>query len=619
MKNLFAKEAILLLLILLYSFSSIGQKAKTYELDEIDISTSRVKSTMSETFKSVIIITKNDIAQMPVQNLEDVLEYFAGIDIRQRGIYGVQSDISIRGGSFEQTLILLNGVKVSDPQTAHHNMNLPIPLDQIERIEILKGPGARVYGQNAFAGAINIITKTSDRKSIHISTAIGEHKYNKESLSLSFPINKYHQNLTYSTSGSAGYKLNTDFRNHQLFYQATLNNVFNVNMGYVDKSFGANGFYTNLFPWQWEHTKTSFINLAWKGKSKINFEPKLHYRNNQDEFLLKRDTPSFYMNQHTTHIFGADFNAEFSSQIGKTSVGGDSRSEYIYSSSLGNHNRTNLGLFVEHKFIFKKLVVSPGAYANWNSSNDFSIFPGIDAGYQLGAFAEIFANMGKTYRTPSFTELYYNSPANIGNADLKAEEATSFELGYRYKKEKYSFSITGFRRNATNLIDWVRKSDTLAWKVVNLTRVNTTGLEAELKLFPQKIFNKNTFLQGVYINYTYLDANQLTSEYLSKNVLDYLQHQLIASVFYHISPKLHQSWKIRFEDRIGYEAHTLFDSRISYNTEKTRFYVEASNLFGITYYEFGGLEMPGRWIRLGVDIKLNLKINKKKSQPFESG
>ena len=202
---------------------------------------------------------------------------------------------------------------------------------------------------------------------------------------------------------------------------------------------------------------------------------------------------------------------------------------------------------------------------------------------------------------------------------MKAEEATSFELGYRYKKEKYSFSITGFRRNATNLIDWVRKSDTLAWKVVNLTRVNTTGLEAELKLFPQKIFNKNTFLQGVYINYTYLDANQLTSEYLSKNVLDYLQHQLIASVFYHITPKLHQSWKIRFEDRIGYEAHTLFDSRISYNTEKTRFYVEASNLFGITYYEFGGLEMPGRWIRLGVDIKLNLKINKKKSQPFESG
>ena len=146
--------------------SSDSLQIKGYELDEVVFTAGRTPIEAQQAARIVTVITKSEIERAPAQNLNDLLRYIAGVDIRQRGPLGAQADISIRGGTFDQTLILLNGGNITDPQTGHHNLDLPIDVESIERIEILQGPSAKSFGPNAFNGAINIIT--GNTKSNHI-------------------------------------------------------------------------------------------------------------------------------------------------------------------------------------------------------------------------------------------------------------------------------------------------------------------------------------------------------------------------------------------------------------------------------------------------------------------
>ena len=129
------------------------------KLDEIILNTSRIDIPFSENSRSIQIISSNEIKKRNPKNLIELLKQISGIDIRQRGINGQQADLYIRGGTFDQSLILIDGVKLDDPQTGHHSLNLLLPIEMIERVEIIKGPASRIYGQNAFTGAINLVTK----------------------------------------------------------------------------------------------------------------------------------------------------------------------------------------------------------------------------------------------------------------------------------------------------------------------------------------------------------------------------------------------------------------------------------------------------------------------------
>ncbi|HMA87091.1 MAG TPA: TonB-dependent receptor plug domain-containing protein, partial [Desulfosalsimonadaceae bacterium] len=152
------------------------QAAERYhELDPVVVTGSHAPARLSEYGVSVSVITREDIAVLPADNFTDVLEHVNGVDVRQRGAGGVQTDIGIRGASFEQTLIMVDGVAISDPQTGHHNMNLPVTLSDIERIEVVKGPAARIYGPNAMGGVINIITRDVKENAIGGRAAYGEH------------------------------------------------------------------------------------------------------------------------------------------------------------------------------------------------------------------------------------------------------------------------------------------------------------------------------------------------------------------------------------------------------------------------------------------------------------
>ena len=232
----------LVTLILLLSFNYCFSQKDTVNLRETIITDTKPASLYSEKSRIVQVINREEIAKAPVQSINELLEYAINVDVRNRGANSVQSDIGIRGGSFEQTLVLLNGVKINDPQTGHHTMNIPVELSDVERIEILEGPGSRIYGVNAFAGAINIVTNTQTDNFVKLSAGGGEYQTYNTNAAISFNNGKSHNYLSISKKTSDGYINNTDYNIGNIFYQSDLNTnagKATVQFGYTNKKFGA--------------------------------------------------------------------------------------------------------------------------------------------------------------------------------------------------------------------------------------------------------------------------------------------------------------------------------------------------------------------------------------------
>ena len=156
--------------------SAIRDSIPEQELEEIIVTGSKAELTLNQTAKLVTIITRDEIARQPVESVSDLLKSIVGLDVRQRGPNGVLSGIAVRGGTFEQTAVLLNGANLTNPQTGHYNLDLPINLSDIERIEIIQGPTSLLYGAGAFSGGINIVTKKNSGDGLSLEAKGGMHK-----------------------------------------------------------------------------------------------------------------------------------------------------------------------------------------------------------------------------------------------------------------------------------------------------------------------------------------------------------------------------------------------------------------------------------------------------------
>ncbi|MDX1701076.1 MAG: TonB-dependent receptor plug domain-containing protein, partial [Melioribacteraceae bacterium] len=284
-----------------------------FKMDSIVVSANRIPTLTTNVGRNIGIISNYDIEFLPSLDVQGLLDNRSGIDVKERGPEGVQADISIRGGSFEQTLILIDGIRLSDPQTGHHNMNLPISISQIERIEIIKGQGSRIHGANAFSGVINIIPKNGDLNSLSIDASGGENSYFKLGIGGSYKLGNTSHNISFSRSRSDGYRSNTEFEN----YSVSMNNSYKLSnsviktiFGYTSKDFGANSYYTIRFPDQAEKTKTLLAAATAELKLQdFTLFPKVYWRNNRDEFVLFKNNPSFYKNNHETDVYGGELQA----------------------------------------------------------------------------------------------------------------------------------------------------------------------------------------------------------------------------------------------------------------------------------------------------------------------
>ncbi len=587
------------------TLSSItAQDSPEYKMSEIIVTAGRAPLTFSSLARSVVLMDEYKIKSIPVNNIQDVLKYIGGVDFKSRGVEGVQGDVSIRGGTFEQTLILLNGMRMSDPQTGHHNLNIPVSLDNVERIEILKGQGSRIFGPNAFSGAINIITKKSSSPFLSLSVLGGDHSLYETGIAASYPIGITSNSVSFAKKKSDGYRLNTDFdiTNFSLQHNITTK-PYNVNLffGYNDKKFGANSFYSNLFPNQWEHTTTKLLNGSVDfSLGEFTLSPKMFWRRNDDDFFLDHNRPDWNRNIHQTNSYGAEIQSSLKTQFGTTSFGGEIGKDQITSSNLGEHSRTRGGFFAEQIFEpFKNLSSSVGFFVYNYSGIGWKFWPGIDISYSLNENSKVFASVGKAFRMPTFTDLYYKSPANIGNPDLKYEETTNYEIGFSFRQNIVQTDISVFLKDGKNLIDWVRPNNQSPWHVENVTSVKTYGAEISFSINVINWLGSSAF-KKVELSYAYLTADRSASNFASKYLLDHLRHQLIAGITNDLPFEILQNWSLRFQDRVNLTSQFTIDTQLQKRINSFEIFIRVTNIFDKIYSDFSGVELPGRWFSAGL-------------------
>ncbi|NJO88029.1 MAG: TonB-dependent receptor [Chloroflexia bacterium] len=502
---------------LLNAFNTVAQ-IDTIKIQDITVSAYKTPVSFADAARVINIISSKEISEAPLTSVQDALKSVMNVDLRERGVYGVQTDLNIRGGSFEQNVVLINGVKMTDPQTGHFQMNLPIDLMDIDRIELLHGASSSLYGNNAFSGAVNFITGSDNENHIRTGILAGEYGLFSGNLSASLSIKNFKNYFSVSKKVSDGYVKNTDFNILNLFYKGKLITKaghLQMQAGFLDKSFGAFNFYTPRFPDQYEQNKTWMANLKFFSKGSAKISPSVYWRRNFDRFELFRYEPaSWYTNHnfHITDVYGAEVTGQISTGAGKLGLGVDWNTEAILSNVLGEEldserdipgvdstkftygkTRQNLNLSLEEQIIIGKLRTSIHLLTNYNTMFDWNFYPGIDFSFAVNKELKLIASVNLSGRIPSYTELYYIGGDSQGNKDLNAEKATSFEIGGKYVGNAFVIQSSVFYRNGKNIIDWVRANATDNWKSENLTKINTIGFDFLAKIDLKKGIGDGTF------------------------------------------------------------------------------------------------------------------------------
>lgn len=609
-----------------------AQQQDTVQLGDVVIKENRLQAPFSQISRNIEIITRKQIETMPARNVAELLHYVSGIDIRQRGIGGVQADVNVRGGTFDQTLILLDGFPLTDPQSGHHLMNLPIDIKDIERIEILKGAAARIYGPNAFAGIINFVSKNLNAAGgAHFSANYGELASIALKSGATIPSKTMPTRLSFSRQTSGGYRPNTDYSMDNFFFQSQLNLLkqkIGLQAGHTDRKFGASGFYAgpagnryaallaDNFTDEYETIKTSFASASTTfNTGQLRITPRFFWRKNADDYYFIRNSSIF--NSTTSNIFGGELHSSYKSRLGTTGLGVNYQKTKFQSLKLDTTDRTQTALFVEHRFRLwnDKLDITPGfMYSNYS---DFGggFFPGIDAGYQVSEALKLYANWGKTLRIPTFTDLYFNNSSNANNPNLTPEKAQNYEAGIKYSKNAFRANASWFLRDGDNIIDRV-KTDTTAgvkWYPTNLASLKIAGFDCSIDYIPAVTRGDDYWLERIALSVTYIskaDYRQPAEVKASRYALDQLKYQVNLSVESKIVRPLSQAFNLRYFERMtlpeGFERFYkgyIADWRLMWTTSNYRLLAQVNNLFNKKYVESNGITMPRRWFSVGVETQ----------------
>ena len=577
-------------------------------LDEVIISSSKINLPFSKNFRTIKIINSKEIQQIPANNVSDLLQQVTGIDVRRRGAGGVQGDLYIRGGGFDQTLLLVDGMKMDDVQTGHHTLNMILPLYLIERIEIIKGPAARIFGQNAFNGAINIVTKDFVAQKGAIEMNLNELSYGsfeQKNISLSTKITGENVKslISYSGNRSDGYRQNTDYKRNNYFIKTSFNTdntPVDVLVSFNENKFGANGFYASPSATeQYEETQASLFGITTTINSEnLSITPKLYWRRGQDEYIYIRDNPSVYRNLHKTNKVSAELSGSYFSDLGVTGFGIDLSAVNISSNNLGEHKRSTVNLFADHTFklMDNKLMISPGIAFSYFSDLSFHSFPGVDLGYNLNSNFKLYSNIGKTYRIPTYTDLYYSDRTTIGNENLNPESAISTEFGVKYDTSNVKFTASFFNRNAKNIIDYAKENEEDLWKAVNIGSLNSNGYEFDFS-YSFKSSNTLSSANSIGIGYTKIkDNNYVSNINFSRYSLNSLKHHLASNLNLNYIRNINHSIVYKYAERSDKSNYRVLDSKIMF---KKSIFIYINNILNEQYSETNLVPMPGRNFLIG--------------------
>ena len=598
---------------------------KTLRIDEVGISGSQSAPTRNVQSQTPLFDRKAQAAA-PVQTLESALRLAPSVDIRERGGKGMQADIFIRGGSFDQTMVLLNGIDFTDARTGHQSHSLPVDIDCISAVDLLDG----VPGVGAFAGAVNIRTAPLKPTYLRFEGAGGQHGYAYANLSGAVTSGRFSLLAAGSYRRSDGYRHNTDFANYNAFVRATYEapraGFFDLQAGYQNRTFGSNGFYAAYNPDQWEATSTALASLRWlKQAGRFSFGASASYRKNFDRYDWTRGTA---MNRHNTDNVGARLWADYDWRAGTTSLGGDYAFNHIYSTNLGEalsrpHGRythakarSTGNLWLRHAKQWRRfdlaasagISLTPyGTSALWSLSGGYTPAAGLHLG--IGAF--------QSMRLPTFTDLYYTSPAQINNLDLTPESAVTYLFDTGYMKNSWRLSLQTYYRAGRDIIDWVWREDMGdKWHSEQTSRLDTYGIELS-----GGYTVADGFLRRVTLSYGYITTDR-NSDIIAKGAMDYMRHKAALAVEVHFLRRMSLALTASVYDRNGsythypvpgdpslsevreFEPYFLLDGRLQWEKGICRLYVDATNITDSRYCDLGGIPLPGAWVTAGVALTI---------------
>lgn len=594
---------------------------RTMRIDEVGISGSQTSPTRNALSQTPLFDRKAQAAA-PLQTLEAALRLAPSVDIRERGGRGAQADISIRGGSFDQTMVLLNGIDFTDARTGHQSHALPVDLDCISAVELVDG----LPGVGAYAGAVNIRTAPLRPTYLRFEGSGGQYGYAYANLSGAVTGRRFSVLGAASYRRSDGYRHNTDFDNTNAFVRATYDapqaGFFDLQAGWQHRSFGSNGFYAAYNPDQWERTSTALASLRWlKTAGRFAFGASASYRKNLDRYDWTRGEA---MNRHATDNAGARVWSELDWRGGVTSLGGDYTFNHIYSTNLGDplavpHGdytrakaRHTGNLWLRHAVAWRRFDAAASAGISLTPYGRSALWS-LSAGWRPAEGMHLSAGASQSLRLPTFTDLYYTSPAHVNNLDLIPEHAVTYRLGADYRKRRWNVSLQAYYRAGRDIIDWVWREELGdRWHAEQSSRLDTFGAELTAGYTAREGFLRHI---GVSYGYTTTDRQ---ADAITQSAMDFLRHKASLSAEVRFLRRFTLALTASVNDRNGsytdypvpgdasvktvrdYAPWFRLDGRLAWEKGVCRLYVDAQNITDTRYCDLGGIPLPGAWVTGGV-------------------
>jgi iron complex outermembrane receptor protein len=563
-------------------------------VEELVVTASAAPESADAVGRTVTILTADDLAGLGFVSISDALRLVPGMDVRARGPRDVQSDFSIRGATFGQSLVLLDGVRLNDSQTGHHNGDIPVPLAGIDRIEIVSGPGSAVHGADALGGTLNFLTRRGAHETVDVSAG----QYGLVAAQASISGHMVPSNWTTSgwASRSGGFMTDRDFAMGGASLRGTPAAGWTIDVRHQRKAFGANGFSGASPSKEW--TDQTLASLAWRrAASGWVTEARGYVRNHGDHFRWDINRPGFAENQHRTNATEGDVIA--GRDLGerrRLTLGAGGGGDWVRSSNLGDHEYGRLHAFAEIQWPLAARAVLTGGLR----FDDYSTFgsawsPSLAASVWLGRNLRLRGSAAHAFRVPTFTELYYHDPANLGRPDLVAERGWSMDGGADWSRRGWTLSLSPFFRQDRDVIDWVRPTSADLWRSTNVRDVQTTGVETAVT---------RRFRAGlVRASVAALDVDAPSLGLQSKYVLEYVTRSIGASVTTPIASHFRVAVNVDHRDRYDGQSYAPVGAKLSRGFRRGEIYVDGTNLLNESYHEVAGVAMPGRWIVAGFALR----------------
>ncbi len=600
------------------------QVLKVIDIDDVGVTLERESPTRSAMAQTQLF-SRATHSVAPLQTLESALRLSPSIDVRERGGKGIQTDLSIRGGSFDQTMVLLNGINFTDARTGHQTHSLPIDIELVSGIDLIDG----ISGVGAYAGAINFRTAPLEPNYGRVELVGGQYGYAYSNLSGALTRGRFNIFGAASLRRSDGYAYNTDFENWNGYLRSTYDGeklgFFDAQVGYQKRAFGSNGFYSLSNPDQFETTETYLGSLRWVKSvgDHIRLNSSVSYRKNFDDYEWIKGS-SVGNNLHNTDNVTAELYADYKwESAGVTTLGGDYTFNHIWSTNMGieaaeangiythTAERSITNFYLRHTKSWDKLSASASAGI---ASSPYGTSPiwSLSARYRTSQNFMVELGLNESMRLPTFTDLYYANATRIADENLLPESATTYRLSSSFSRGAFSTSAQIYLREGKNIIDWSqseqeREENPDIYYSRQITSLSTFGVEWS------GVYAPKGFVEQVSLSYGYITQDKDSGNMISLYAQNYMHNKAVASLTMNLCSNLTLAITGSLYDRYGnyssaegevvaYEPYFLLDSRLTWERNRWRVYLDATNITSTEYFDYGGLVMPEAWATLGVSF-----------------